>query len=407
MPLQTVNPGDLITAAEWNDLVAALNGLDARVTELESGGSNTAPRITEVLPTGPRTVGDDIRIYGSNFDFTRGGHSVFFGTTRAITFLGGSSDTLLLVRIPDPVDGASEAGTAMTLTVGNLVDTTTRSITIKSLPVVTHGGVLFSFTGTHPGATPAANAQFFYDFVLTSIASENLTVTITPTIAVIPPLPGGVTDPGLPTLLDVLDSDGTVRPDRQISLLEGATKTISLRLRLPSGVNGLQYSLGAVASAPGIASVAESLPNQQVGLAGETPDPTITGFEFFSIVVGDAIFAPNSTGVGDFDGTFSIRQSTTATVRIRAVFANIPAGTTNNYDISMAIDSPAGGWSAALNANTATPVPVASAGPAPISVDVTAPGTAATTTLRLTLTRRGLATNNRRTVAYRLNLRTP
>jgi len=405
MALRRVHPGELITATDWNDLVAALDALDGRVADLESGGSKTPPRIAQVLPTGPRTVGDEIRIYGSNFDFRSGGHSVFFGTTRAITFLGGSSDTVLIVRIPDAVEGATEVGTAMTLTVGNLVSTTTQSITIKSLPVVTHGGVLFSFAGTRPSATPTANAPFFYDFSLVSTASEDLTVTITPTIEVILPLPGGVADPGLPALLDVIDAGGTVRPDRQISLLEGATKTISLRLRLPVGVNGLRYSLSAVASAPGITSVAESLPNQQVGLASETPDPTITGFEFSSIVVGDAIFTPNTTGVGGFDGTFSVRQSTRATVRVRAIFANIPVGITNNYDISMSIDSPAGGWSTALNVSTGTPIPVASAGPVPILVDINAPGSAATAMLHLTLTRQGLTVNNKRTVTYRLNLR--
>src|SRR6185295_19135432 len=100
MPIRTVNPGDLITALDWNDLITLINGMEIRIEQLESGpASGGAPRITQVLPPGPVTAGDTIRIFGSNFDFGTGGHSVFFGNTRAITFFNGSSDTLLIVRV--------------------------------------------------------------------------------------------------------------------------------------------------------------------------------------------------------------------------------------------------------------------------------------------------------------------
>src|SRR5947207_576884 len=119
MSLKTVNPGDLITSLDWNELVAAINNLDGRVITLESGGTGQAPHITQILPAGPVTAGDIIRIFGSHFDFEEGGNSVFFGTTQATFFQAGSSDTLLIVRVPDPTAGAVEPGTAMTLTVGN------------------------------------------------------------------------------------------------------------------------------------------------------------------------------------------------------------------------------------------------------------------------------------------------
>ena len=34
MPLQNVNPGDLITALDWNDLITMINAMDARITQL-------------------------------------------------------------------------------------------------------------------------------------------------------------------------------------------------------------------------------------------------------------------------------------------------------------------------------------------------------------------------------------
>ena len=112
MSLKIVNPGELIEALEWNELVAAINNLDSRVSVLEQGGTGLAPQITQVLPSGPVTAGDTIRIYGSHFDFLAGGQSVFFGKTRAVSFLGGSSDTLLIVMVPDPVQDQHVAALA-------------------------------------------------------------------------------------------------------------------------------------------------------------------------------------------------------------------------------------------------------------------------------------------------------
>ena len=401
MPLENVNPGDLIKSEDWNRLVAAINDLDGRIAQLEIGGGK-APRITQVLPSGAVTAGDTIRIFGSNFDFSQGGHSVFFGNTRALTFLNGSSDTLLIVQLPNVIEGATETGTPMTLTVGNLVDTTSQAITVKSKPVVVSGGIQFTFKGTRPGATPTPGAQFFYDFELKSQASDSLNVTIIPTIAVVPPLPSGVSDPGLPALLTLMEG-ATERANGQISLPEGATKTVSLRLNLPAGTNGLRYSLSATASAPGVVNKVETLPQQQVGQATEQPDPTITTLEFNKLADGDAAFTAGGVGV---DGTISVRQSTTAIVEFRAIFGNINVGTTNNYSITAAIEGAAGGWTTKVDQVVQNPLPVSGpGGPLPVFVDITAPATPATATLRLTLTRQGIPTNNKRSVAYRLTLR--
>lgn len=404
MPLLNVDPGDLIKAEDWNKLVAAINALDGRVAELETGGGDKAPKITQVLPGGTVTAGDTINIFGSNFDFSLGGHSVFFGNARAETFFAGSSNTLLLVRIPDVVDGATPNGAPLTMTVGNLVDTTSRSITIKSKPVVVTGSIQFTFKGTRPSATPTAGAQFFYDFELRSQASEDLTVTIVPTIAVIQPLPPSVSDPGLPNLTTVLEGQ-TVRANGQISLPEGATKTVTLRVNLPAGTNNLRYSLSVAASAPGVTQRVETLQPQQVGLETEQPEPTITSFEFNQIAQGDAAFVPG--GAGGVEGTVSVRQSTTAAIELRAQFTGIPSGTTNNYQVTAAIEAPAGGWSTAVHPNTQNPLPVLGpSGVRPVFFQITAPATPATAILRLTLTRQGQPlTNNKRSIAYRLVLR--
>jgi hypothetical protein len=147
----------------------------------------------------------------------------------------------------------------------------------------------------------------------------------------------------------------------------------------------------------------ESLPQQQVGQATEQPDPTITTLEFNKFAEGDAAFVAGGVGV---DGTISVKASTTAVAEFRAIFGNINVGTTNNYSIAAAIEGAAGGWTTRVDPVVQNPLPVSGpGGPLPVFVDITAPATPATATLRLTLTRQGLATNNKRSVAYRLTLR--
>ena len=406
MSLKTVNPGELIKSLDWNELVAAINSLDMRVTDLESGGPGVAPHITQVLPAGPVTAGDTIRIYGSHFDYLLGGQSVFFGTTRAVSFLDGSSDTLLIVIVPNPVTGATEPGTAMTLTVGNLVATTTQAITVKSKPVVVTGVIQFSFNGTRPTATPTKGAQFFYDFDLKSQASEDLTVTITPEIAVVQPLPGGMSDPDLPALVTLLDADQSERPSSQVSLPEGTTKTISLRLNVPANSDGLKYSLKATASAPGVAPKVENLPPQQVGVAGELPDSTIEDFDFQDVADGDAEHTDDTGGKPDVEGTIKVKASSKAVIEMNVTYANIPLGQTKHYQVDAAVLDPVNGWSAIPNADMENPQTVPGpGGAASVFVDINAPGAATEAVLKMTLTRTDGISNNKRSVAYRLILK--
>lgn len=404
MPIQNVKPGDLITSDDWNDLVTALNSMEVRVAELEGGGSKTAPRITQVLPTGVRTVGDEIRIYGSNFDYIQGAHSVSFGNTPAVKFLAGSSNTLLIVEIPDPVEGTTLAGTVLTMSVGNLHSFTTRAITIKSKPVVISGGIDFTYLRSRP-PTPTQDQAVFYDFSLHSTASQDLNVTITPDIQIIPPLPTGVNDPGLDGLLTVLDADGTERSNRLIELPEGSTKTISLRLNLPDNTNSIRYSLSVRASAPLVAPVVRSLPDQQVGQAGEQPDSTVTNLEFSRVDSGNADFSTRPVGTPGIDGTLSVQLGTTVRIEVEARF-EFAAGVTNTYDLDVQLDAPDNGWSASVDTSlTFNPLPILGPGGTELLyLNITAPSTQASAIMRLTLIRQGETTRNRRRVAYLLTM---
>jgi hypothetical protein len=303
--------------------------------------------------------------------------------------------------VPDPVAGATLGGASMLLTVGNLINTTTQPIVVKSKPIVISGNIAFTFKGTRPTATPTQNADFFYDFDLVSMASEDLIVTITPTIAVLLPLPGGVVDPNLPSLITVQEN-GVVRSNRQIALPEGSSKVVNLRLSLPNNVNNLRYSLSATASAPGVTQRVETLPPQQVGAASEQPDETIDSFDFVQVVSGPATVSGDTGGVSGVEGTLTFTGTAQVIIEMLAAFSGIPPGPSNHYTISVALD-PVGSWVAAVDPALPGPVEIFSpGGSTSVFYDITAPGSASTTIMSMTLTHVGLLTNNKRTVAYRL-----
>src|SRR4051812_36923367 len=100
--LQHVSPGDLITAADFNDFIDVLNTSVARIEALEAGVQpGTGLAITQLIPGGPYRVGDTLQILGRNFQFTIGAHRVFFNSTQVLNFLPTSTDSKLEFVIPN------------------------------------------------------------------------------------------------------------------------------------------------------------------------------------------------------------------------------------------------------------------------------------------------------------------
>jgi hypothetical protein len=97
--LNPVRPGDLITAAGWNQVIDDLVSLEARVAALESGP--TGPVITSTSPSGQITVPSLLTIVGRNFVTpVNGQNTVSIEGVTINTFIAGSNENMLIIDLP-------------------------------------------------------------------------------------------------------------------------------------------------------------------------------------------------------------------------------------------------------------------------------------------------------------------
>src|ERR1044072_2005866 len=197
--LKKAQPGDIITAQDWNLVVDAIN-------ELLQSGQQSGIKIAALLPGGtvidPLRVGTIQQITGQNFGFSIGQSKVTFesGNTTATVFraqmLAGSFDERLLFMMP-PVDGLTPAGMNMTMRVNNGVAEDTRSVFVMPVVIDLTGDMFVTF---RPDPTPFLNpnpnpietgkpAEFRYRFQtgINQPATFNLSAEIPNATVTIPP----------------------------------------------------------------------------------------------------------------------------------------------------------------------------------------------------------------------------
>ena len=185
-----VKPGDLITSAYFNTIVDELADLERRLALLEGSGTGPGPIgggavvIDSFAPTTDLRIGQELTIFGRNFGFSSGSQSVFFNSARATVFKTGSSDTKLIIEIPD-VPGVTEAGTQVSLTVANFSSTDTRSLTLKPVQLAEQGNIALSFLSVTPSTITAGSPPGpTFRYQISAPILLPVTVTITPTISI-------------------------------------------------------------------------------------------------------------------------------------------------------------------------------------------------------------------------------
>ena len=383
-----VRPGDLITSAYFNTIIDELADLERRLALLENSAPPGDPTgegpvsISSFAPTADLRSGQELVIFGQNFGFSTGSHSVFFNSTRVLIVKTGSSNTKLIIEIPD-VPGVTENGMQVTLTVANFSSTDTRQLTLKPRQITEQGNITLSFLDVTPSTivTGGAGPGPAFRYQISAPILIPVAVTITPTISIT----------SLQAGLQVLDGAGAPLPGNQITIQPGQSTQISVRSGvIPGGTTTLRMTVNASGAGLQGSIDARDFP---VGTPIEPPDPSVPVLAFNSA-------APPES----FSGNIITRAAgATATVQLRAEFT----GTTQRtYNVQVAVLGLATGWTAVRSASPffSTPPSYTVSSPAVQfpAFDVTpAPGATTPATVEFTLQRVG--STQKKTVQFTLN----
>ena len=275
-----VRPGDLITAEQWNAMLALLDDLQARVETLEVSALRI--EIEDVIAPSPLRTGDTVTVIGRNFKTTAGTARAFVdGMEVAIapgTFTTSRLDFTLPVELTPP-----ENGRLVVLRVSNGRTDDTRRLTVMPRVVPITGEVAIQWLGVEP-ATIRTGASIVWRYRAQSLANQDATFTVQAVVN-----PGGVVPSNA---FEVLNSNRELITSKAITLQAGATLATQFFVRvasfpnLPAGTNftlSLNFLLnGAIFSAsdpePFTVGQATTQPDNTISLtlAGVTPETALT-----------------------------------------------------------------------------------------------------------------------------------
>jgi hypothetical protein len=117
--LQPARPGDLITADFFNALIEAIEDLQERVAELESGASTGGLTITGFDPPNQQRVGQEMAILGAGFLFPPALNSVTVDGVPVTEFRSGSDTGTLRFLVPALGGTLPPSGRGVPITVAN------------------------------------------------------------------------------------------------------------------------------------------------------------------------------------------------------------------------------------------------------------------------------------------------
>lgn len=314
----SVRPGDLVTADLMNRVLGRLASVEQRLDDLDGAPSDDRVAITGLLPSGPLRVGQRVEVLGRNFQFSAGGHRVFFDGVRVDAFDRTSSDTRLVLDVP-PLRGLPAGGADVVLTVAGGNRVAERTVRVRPRERALMGNVDIGWVGVEP-ETPQAGRQLRVEFRLASRASQTATFALSARSSLAGAPPRLLGEDGGPVQELVLEPDG--RPMAAFAVLD-----------VPASATGGFTVTVSAASGDVRGSATQPF---EVGEEAEPPDGTIT--------LDASAFEPP----GAFDGT-TIRLAAGDVGRMTLSAEFTEAGT---YDVAIGLVDGADGWT--LN-RTATP----------------------------------------------------
>jgi hypothetical protein len=391
--LPHVEPGDLITAGQMNDLIDRLNSIDERLAAVEQNGAQSGADVVITAiepPSGNLKVGELLRVHGANFGFSVGSHRVYIDDLRVNAFESGSSDQLLNFKIPLTITDAPVNGRPAVLTVSNATSSTQRTLILRSAMTLA-GAADVNFINVQP-ATPTANGQATFQFQVVSQA--NLEATFALTASVI----SAVSQSLWTSAVRLLDSNQVEIPGGQVTLTPGQSKTVFVAINpIPNVPNGTAFTVALNVVSGTVSGSSGNMPFA-VGSAVQQPDATITlNAPTADIVSGAATL--NSTSLTASNGAI-VNLSFPSTFTVQG-----------NYDIVPSLKNGATNWALLVAAVTQNPLPVlqteinAGGGKASKNIVIAIQRNAGATagTLEVKVTRQGQTQNRTRTLLLQLS----
>lgn len=306
--LNKAQPGDVITAEDWNLVVDAIN-------ELLQSGQTSGIKVAALLPAG--TAADPIRIglltqiTGQNFGFAIGLTKVIFEqlgsqvTVLRSDMLSGSSDERLLFIMP-PIPGITADGVASTMRVNNGVASDTRSVVVKPVVIELLGDAFVTFRGdTSPNPNPnpilpGQPASFAFRLqTATNLPATFDLVAEVPSASVA--VPAGFVDS-----IEFRDQANQLIASKRIDLGKSETRNITVRIpQIPTAFNNQKFTLRVKATSGGVVGTDQR--EFPVGTPVVETDPAIevlqTSHTVFDITSGTV---DSNTANGRLEGGSSI-----------------------------------------------------------------------------------------------------
>jgi hypothetical protein len=213
-----VRPGDLITANFMNQVLAEIQNLQDQLDQLAQGGPGGPPVINSVSP-GPLTVGAPMTILGQNFGPLSSTVVAFSGTTVS-QFEAGSSDSVLVVKIPTLF--VSSQGTPTLLSITTPRGSVSLNITVfPALPTVPDGTLLISMISKSPAGNFAGNTSYNLTFRVNATLNMDETFDVLPSV-----------DVGWPAVFTDSSFVNSIVPS-QVPIQKGATTATPVTVDIP------------------------------------------------------------------------------------------------------------------------------------------------------------------------------
>jgi hypothetical protein len=279
--IESVRPGDLITAARYNELIAHVQQLEDRVAVLEGGATGTGqkPVILDTVPAEQVRAGEPLEIIGLNF--TPGNDIITVGGFPIEAVDGRSSSTRLLFDVPMlAVTGGSRQ---IFVTVRNTFGVASKPLTL--LPAIPKPVGNLSFGGDstipNPGTLSPGNSSP-YVFALTVTSQTDIAETYQMSL-VFDGITGSMSEQAWRNAIVLRDgSNNPIATDRQIRLEPYDAFKARLLLSVPASavpnVDGVNVSVHvrSLSNGPGLTQTSSPF-EIRVGARTETSDP---GVEF-------------------------------------------------------------------------------------------------------------------------------